>query len=88
MKQKMKEWKEKATIFYYRHRFGIGFLGCAAVGAVCYRMGDKVSDLKLNNGIHKCIDQGYMILTKPTDDGTIPSIPVHEWCDLIRKEVK
>lgn len=88
MKQKMKEWKEKATEFYDRHRLAIGFLGCAAVGAVCYKIGDGLSGARMEIGMRKCIDQGYIVLTRPTDDGNIPSIPVLEWCDLIRKEVK
>lgn len=88
MKQKMKEWKEKATEFYDRHRLAIGFLGCVAVGAIGYRMGDKISELKIDNGIYKCVNQRYMVLTRPTDDGTVPSIPIREWCDLIEKEVK
>lgn len=80
MKQnKVKEWfkKNKTEL---ETGIIITVAGCAG-----WILGTKIDGLKTNMGMMRAVEEGFLILTKPSENGEIIKLTTKEWNKVIRE---
>ena len=72
-RNKVKKWfEENKTVI--EAAICMSVAGCAG-----YFLGTKIESYKINNGISRCMADGFMLFTKPSENGEIVKLTFDEW---------
>lgn len=72
---------EVIRVIYYTVGVGIGMVAGKAIGK-------NITTAKLDQGIAKAVKEGYIVLTKPSENGVITKLSYEEWSKVFREHHK